>query len=82
MKCPKCKSENVSVQMVTETTLKEKKHGFIWWICVGWYWIPFKWLFLTVPALFIKIFSPKKYKTKVMHKSMCVCQSCGHHWKA
>ena len=29
MKCPKCGSENVSVQVVTETELKEKKHGVI-----------------------------------------------------
>lgn len=82
MKCPKCGSENVTVQMVSETKLKEKKHGIIWWICIGWWWIPAKWLFLTFPALIVKIFKPSKYKTKTIHKSMCVCQNCGKSWKA
>ena len=44
MKCPKCGSENVTVQVVNETELKEKKHGFLWWLCVGWYWVPLKWI--------------------------------------
>ena len=29
MKCPKCNSENVTVQVVNETELKEKKHGVL-----------------------------------------------------
>lgn len=36
MKCPKCGFENVTVQVVTEQELKEKKHGALYWICVGW----------------------------------------------
>ena len=79
MKCPKCGSENVSVQVVTETELKEKKHGVIWWVCVGWWWIPIKWLVFTLPALIIAIFKPKKYKTKT-HKKMAVCNNCGKSW--
>lgn len=82
MKCPRCGSENVSVQMVTETQLKDKHHSILWWIFVGWWWLFIKWLFLTVPALIVKIFAPKKQKLKVKHKSICVCQSCGHHWNA
>ena len=39
MVCKKCGSQNVTVQVVTETKVKEKKHGILWWICVGW-WIP------------------------------------------
>lgn len=81
MKCPKCGSENVSVQVVTETQLKEKKHGVFWWICVGWWWLPLKWLFLTLPALIVKIFAPKKYKTKTIQKSVAVCQNCGKRWE-
>lgn len=80
MKCPKCGSENVTVQMVTETNLKREKHGILWWICVGWWWIPIKWLFLTLPALLVKLFAPKKYKTVTKTKSVAVCQSCGKHW--
>lgn len=80
MKCPKCKSENVTVQMVSETKLKEKKHGIFWWIFIGWWWLPVKWIFLTLPALIVKIFAPKKYKTETIHKSMAVCQDCGYSW--
>ena len=81
MKCPKCGSENVNVQMITETQLKEKKHGVMWWLLIGWWWIPTKWIFLTVPALIVKIFAPKKYETKTTQKKMAVCNSCGHSWK-
>lgn len=80
MKCPKCGSENVSVQVVTETELKEKKHGVIWWVCVGWWWIPIKWLVFTLPALIIAIFKPKKYKTKTHTKKMAVRNNCGKSW--
>lgn len=82
MKCPKCGSENVNVQMVSETELKTKHHGAIWWICVGWWWIMIKWICFTVPALIVKLFRPKRYNTKTTHKSMCVCQNCGYHWES
>ncbi len=88
MKCPKCGSDNVNVQVVTEAKtellVQKKHHGILWWICIGWWWLPVKWLFLTVPAFLVKFLAPKTYKTKthIAHKSMCVCQSCGHHWKA
>lgn len=81
MKCPKCGSENVTVQVVNETELKEKKHGFLWWLCVGWYWVPLKWLFLFFPALIVKIFAPKKYKTVNHQKKIAVCHECGKSWK-
>lgn len=82
MYCPRCGSANVNAQMVSETQLKTKHKGCIWWLCVGWWWVPIKWLFLTVPALIVKIFSPKKQKLKTKHHSMFVCQNCGHSWKA
>ncbi len=82
MKCPKCGSTNVNVQMVTETQLKTKHKGLLWWLCIGWLWVPIKWFFFTIPALIVKIFAPKKYKLKTMHSSMCVCQNCGYHWNA
>lgn len=82
MRCPKCKSDRISVQAVTDTKLKDKHHGFFWWVCIGWWWIPFKWIFLTLPALIVKIFVPKRQKLVQKHVSMCVCQSCGYNWKA
>ena len=82
MTCPKCGSSNINVQMVSETKLKKKHHGIIYWICFGWLIEIFLWIFLTLPMLIIAIFRPKKYKTKTKHKSMCVCQNCGNHWNA
>ena len=80
MKCPVCGSENVNVQIVTETELKDKHHGVVWWLCIGWWWVPIWWLFFTIPALIIKIFAPKKQKLKQRHKTVRVCQNCGHKW--
>jgi transcription elongation factor Elf1 len=70
MVCPKCKSENVSIQTVAET----QKRGcltvllYIILLCIpviGWI------------ALFM-LLRGKKSKTV----SYAVCQSCGHKWKA
>jgi len=82
MTCSKCGSENVTVQAVTETNLVAKHHGIFWWLLVSWWWLFFKWLFLTLPALIVKLFRPKRYKTSVKHISKCVCQDCGHMWDA
>ena len=80
MTCPKCGSENISVNVVTDMKMKDKHHGIIWWICVGWWWIPFKWLFLTLPALIVKIFRRKKQKVVTKQRTVCCCQACGHTW--
>ena len=82
MICPKCGSQDVNVQMVSETQITNKHHSIFWWLFWGWYWVPFKWLFLTLPAIIVKIFAPKRQKLKTQHKSMWVCQSCGNHWEA
>lgn len=82
MVCPKCKSRNVNVQVVTDTKLVNKHHSIFWWLIIGWWWVPIKWLVFTIPALIVKIFAPKKQKLKQKHRSMCVCQNCGHMWKA
>lgn len=81
MKCPKCKSENVSIQMVTESKLATKHRSIIWWIFVGWWLVPIKWVIFFVPALFLKIFGGKRYKLKTKKVKMGVCQNCGHSWK-
>lgn len=82
MKCPKCGSENVNVQAVTETQVKNARHGCAWWLFVGWWWLPVKWICFFVPALIVKIFGHKKVKVESTQKTMCVCQSCGHSWEA
>lgn len=82
MVCPKCKSENVNVQVINEMYLKNKHHGIIWWCIIGFWWVPIKWLCFTIPALIVKIFAPKRHKTVNKQKAMCVCQNCGHTWNA
>ena len=27
-----------------------KKHGCLWWLCIGWWWLPTKWVFFSIPA--------------------------------
>jgi predicted nucleic-acid-binding Zn-ribbon protein len=81
MVCPKCGSENVTVSVVNEIDIKNQHHGVIWWVCIGWWWLFFKWLFLTVPALIVKIFSHKKKKVVNKKVTMCACQNCGYTWE-
>jgi len=81
MICPKCNSQNVNTQIVNEVELKNKHHGIIWWLFVGWWWLPIKWLIFTLPALIIAIFGHKKQKVVNKQKTMCICQDCGHSWE-
>ena len=81
MICPKCGSENVAVQMVTETGLRSG-HGLVWWLLIGWWWVPVKWFCFFWVALILKLFGNKSYRLKTSQHSECVCQNCGYHWKA
>ena len=81
MICPKCGSENVTVQIITESELKKKRHSILYWICIGWWLQPIMWLFLTLPTLIIHIFKPKSYKITTHSKKMAVCNNCGKSWE-
>ena len=72
VKCPKCGSENISIQAVNEQKLVTKHHGLVWWLLVGWWWIPVKWLFLFVPAIFAAIFIGKRKKIKKNLKKLAL----------
>ena len=80
MKCPRCGSDNVAVQAVQQTKLVDAHHGFLWWSCVGWWWVAFKWLVLTMPALIVWLFHPKRQRVKQRTVSTAVRQDCGHSW--
>lgn len=80
MVCPKCKSENVTIQVVNQAKLVNKHHSIWWWLFLGWWWIPIKWCFFTGIALLVKIFSKKKKIKNTMVKT-AICQSCGNSWK-
>lgn len=81
MVCPKCKSENLSIQVVNEIKLKNKHHGIFWWLLVGWWWFFVKWLFLTIPAFLAMLFIPRKQRAVNKKVKMHVCQNCGYSWK-
>ena len=81
MNCPKCNSENVKVQIVTDTQLKTKHHSFLYWVFIGWWLELILWFFLTIPRLLIALFMPKSKKIVQKHKSMAVCQECGYNWE-
>lgn len=81
MKCPKCGSENVKIEIVTEQKFKTKKKGLLYWVTIGWFVEPLLWLFLTLPKLVYELFKPKRYKVKTTTKKMAVCQNCGKTWK-
>lgn len=80
MVCPKCNSSNVSVQVVNEVKLKNAHHSIWWWIFIGCWWIPIKWLCFTLLALIIKIFSHKKQKAVNKTVKKAICQDCGNTW--
>lgn len=77
--CPKCGSENVSIQLVNEAHLKTAHHSILWWLSIGWWWLFTKWFFFTIPALIFKIFGIGK-KKKIVNKTIkkAVCQQCGN----
>ena len=107
MNCPKCGSTNVSIQTFqenrgtvttskTKSKYKEKGHGFLWWIFIGWWWWIIdllSWIFF-IPRLILRLFAApfkkKKYKgtsstvsttiNNVGYKTVCTCQNCGHSW--
>ena len=66
MKCLRCGSENVNVQAVA--IVKNKKHGCLYWLIIGWWLELFMWIFLTLPWIIIKIFKPKKIDKEILEK--------------
>lgn len=81
MKCKFCGSDNVNIQIINESHLVNAHHSFLWWICIGWLWVLFKWIFFTLPALIFKIFGiGKRKKIKNTQKKVAVCQTCGKSW--
>jgi ssDNA-binding Zn-finger/Zn-ribbon topoisomerase 1 len=71
MVCKKCGSENVKVE--NETTTKTKHRG-----CIGWA----IWILLACCTLGLIIIIPllTNNKTKTKHKTVAICQDCGHRW--
>lgn len=72
MKCPKCGSENVSVQI--ESEIKIKHRG-----CLGW----MLWILLAVCTLGLILIIPLLTNSKIKQKNKKVglCQNCGHKFR-
>lgn len=80
IRCTKCGSDKVNIQMVTTNTLKTKHHGCAYWIFVGWWLEACLWIFLTLPRLLILIFMPKRQKLVSTNEKIALCQNCGNSW--
>lgn len=78
--CPNCNSENINVQIVTNTKLETKHHSVLYWLFIGWWFHLLMWFFFTIPMLLIKMFGGKSQKIVQNNKKVAVCQSCGHSW--
>lgn len=72
-KCKACESTNVVFNIVSEVS--EKKHGLVWKLFVGWWWIPLKWFCFFGWALVLKLFGKTKIKQETV--TYKVCQDCG-----
>lgn len=68
MNCPKCKSDNVNVQMVVE----QKKRG-----CLG----ACLWVLLAICTCGLILLIPLLTKKGSKKSKVAVCQNCGHTWK-
>ena len=71
MRCPKCGSENVNVQMIN-TKIKTNHTGIIHAICRLTLICCTCGLWLLIPS--------RKSNSKIKSQSMAVCQNCGNHW--
>lgn len=80
MKCPKCKSENVNIELV-QVGGKTTKSGN----GLGGHLNNMARGVMAVSTLGVSNLVWKKSegseKTKVKNQTMCICQNCGHVWK-
>lgn len=97
VRCPRCGSTNISYQreqtanfgagtnkVVIQQVKKSK--GCLWWLCVGWWWIPLYWLLIGWwwrPLMGGRTNSGLNFNaSKSINRTMAVCQNCGNSWKA
>ena len=78
--CTKCRSDNITYQVVANTKTKNRSIGWwIYFILFGWIIELMMWLFATIPMLLIRIFHKGKVETK--SETLAICQNCGNTWK-
>lgn len=89
MVCPKCQSENVKVDTFQEESgsktitkskskYKEKGHGLLWWLCIGWWWWMvdlFLWICFFFPRLILRLFAAPFKKKKYVGEGTSVSKT-------
>ena len=83
MRCPKCHSTFVDVQVVTDVRTVKVHHSILWWVFIGWWWLPVKWIFFTFWAFIAKVLSVllgTRRRVVTERATLAVCQNCGHTW--
>ncbi|MCQ2751531.1 MAG: hypothetical protein MJ189_00245 [Coriobacteriales bacterium] len=80
MQCPRCKSTNVSVQVVHQSQLVNDNYGCLWWALIGWWWVPIKWIFFTFFALIWFVIKPRRQKIVNHSYKEAICQDCAFVW--
>lgn len=101
--CPHCGSQNISYQREQTANIGGSLHSFgggktghsiFYWICIGWWWIPFKCMMkyiLAISTMGLSLIFTRKKKDKIAGKTItanktinhtvAVCQNCGYTWK-
>lgn len=72
MKCPKCKSTDVTVQVVTDSA-RTRKRGCLWGLGR---------MFMIICTLGLwAVIGRTKAKTNMQNHKEAICQHCGHSWR-
>lgn len=70
MICELCKSENVSIQTVSDVRRRGGLPIWYYFLCI---WV-FDWIFFFTIAKILK-------RTKTKLRQIATCQNCGYHWE-
>ncbi len=94
--CPRCGSENISYQREQMASFgagtnkvviqqEKKSKGCLWWMCIGFWWVPMYWLLIGWwwrPLFGGRTKSGLNFNAnKSINRTMAVCQNCGNSWK-
>lgn len=86
-KCPQCGGDNINYQREQSSTIGagvyhatvQKKHGCLWWLCIGWWAIWIIWPINLVKKVINA--GGGVNAAKVNNKTVAVCQHCGYSWR-
>lgn len=94
--CQKCGSTNISYQREQTASFgagtnkvviqqEKKSKGCLWWICIGFWWVPMYWILIGwwwKPLMGGRTKGGLNFNAnKSINRTMAICQSCGNSWK-